>query len=828
MPEKPIRHRLAPERLRWTCDPADLPKVGDGARASLEIIGQDRALDALRMGLEIRRPGYHIFVTGTEGTGRTTTIRRVLADHRRRGELPSDLCYVHNFHVPEQPLLLSFPAGVGRDFKCRIERMTGSLRRHIPQLYRGESYQKKMAALERRYGKAQSDGVQAFAERARRSGFNLVEVQSGPYIRPELHARVGEEEYDVAELGQLVEDGRLEARAAARLERRYQVLSNELRALVRANSRLDEAFREERGTLAQAVILPLIHDTVELLKTRFDDPAVHAYLERLERALVAAPWLPRGSEGDEDESEAEEGREESFARFGVNLLVDNGERQEAPVIIETAPTFQNLFGNIEPAFSSHGVPSFDYRQIKAGSLVRAQGGTLVIMAQDLLEEPLVWPTLKRGLRNRKLEIQAYDPQNRMVVGPLKPQPIDLDLKVILVGDTRLYNVLLQGDPDLQRVFRIKVDFETDMPLSRGNIRRYLNFIDKVCQQDELLTLTPRARAGVLEQGARLAGRQDRLSTRFSSIVDLLIESDYFARRDGARLVHVEHVDRALAERDRRLGTLEEQFHKMVRDGGLMISTKGSAVGQVNGLFFVEHWDYAFGQPVRITASCSLGDGDILSIEREVEMSGASFDKGHMTLEGFLRQRFAHDKPLCLHATLSCEQNYMGIDGDSASVSEIFALMSALAGLPLSQSLAVTGSVNQFGEVQPVGGVIEKVEGFFKICRDRGLTGEQGVIIPAANAKDLMLDKEIVAAARAGKWHIYAIRTVDEGLELLTGVPAGKRRANGSWPADSVNGRVNARLLEMALTLQHFSDDAPGAESVQPPGERPRRAARSPR
>jgi len=811
MPTSPPRHRLAPERLRWTCDPADLPQVGDGARAALEIIGQDRALDALRMGLEIRRPGYHIFVTGTEGTGRTTTIRRVLEEGKRRGSLPGDLCYVHNFQEPEQPLLLRFPAGVGRDFKRRIERMTSSLRRHIPQLYRGESYQKQVAALERRYSKAQSDGVQAFAERARSSGLNLVEVQSGPYIRPELHARVGGEEYDVAELGQLVEEGRLEARAAARLERRYQVLSDELRALVRANSRLDEAFREERAALAQAVILPLIHDTVEMLKTRFEAPAVHSYLERLEQALVDAPWLPRESDGDEDEKGEDEDREDSFARFGVNLLVDNGQRQEAPVIIETAPTFQNLFGNIEPAFSSRGAPSFDYRQIKAGSLVRAQGGTLVIMAQDLLEEAPVWPTLKRVLRNRKLEIQAYDPQNRMVIGPLKPQPIDLDLKVILVGDTRLYNVLLQGDPDLQRVFRIKVDFETDMPRHRGNMRRYLNFIDKVCQQDGLLTLTPRARAGVLEQGARLAGRQDRLSTRFSSIVHLLIESDYFARRDGARQVHVEHVDRAMAERDHRLGTLEEQFHKMVRDGALLINTAGAAVGQANGLFIMEQWDYAFGQPVRITASCSLGEGDILSIEREVEMSGAAFDKGHMILEGFLRHRFAQDKPLRLHATISCEQNYIGVDGDSASATEVFALMSAIAGVPLSQALAVTGSVNQFGEVQPVGGIIQKIEGYFKVCRERGLTGDQGVIMPAANAKDLMLNKEIVAAARAGKWHVHAIRTVDEGLALLTGLPAGRRRASGRWPADSVNGRVDARLLEMALTLLDYSDGGSAAD-----------------
>lgn len=809
MPETTPRHRLAPERLRWTCDPATLPAVGERLKPSLEIIGQDRALDALRMGLEIRRPGYHIFVTGVEGTGRTTTIRRVLEESKRKGEQPGDLCYVHNFLDPEQPLLLRFRAGVGRDFKLRLERMTSSLRRHIPQLYRGEGYQRRVAALERRYRQAQSESVKAFAEKSRQAGFNLVEVQSGPYIRPELHAIVEDETFDVSELDQLVLEGRVDARLASRLQRRHLVLSDELRSLVRANARLEESFREELAGMEQAVILPLIHDSVEMLKARFEDPAVHAYLSQVEQALVDEDWVPA-----DDDEEGDEEAVDSFGRFSVNLLVDNSQRDEAPVIIETAPTFQNLFGNIEPAVTARGVAGFDFRQIKPGALVRAQGGTLVIMAQDLLEEAPVWPTLKRVLRNRKLEIQAYDPQNRMVISPLKPEPIDLDLKVILVGDTRLYNVLLQGDPDLQRVFRIKVDFETDMPRNRANMRRYLNFIAKVCHQDELLPLSPRARAAVLEQGARLAGRQDRLSTRFSSIVDLLIESDYFARKEKRRNIHVEHVDLALAERMRRLGQVEQHFQKLVKEKALLIDTEGSAVGQVNGLFIMEQWDYAFGQPVRITASASLGDGDILSIEREVEMSGAAFDKGHMILEGFLRHRFAQDKPLCLHATLSCEQNYVGVDGDSASVAEIFALMSALSGVPLKQSMAVTGSVNQFGQVQPVGGVIAKIEGFYRICRDRGLTGEQGVVIPASNVNDLMLSKEIQADSRRGRFHVWAIRNVDEGLELLTGVPAGRRRGEGPWPGGSVNGRVDARLLEMAMVLRQFNGES--AETAPPP------------
>jgi lon-related putative ATP-dependent protease len=799
MPSQAKHRPLSSDRLSWTCDPASLPKVSEAARASLEIIGQDRALDALELGLDIRLPGYHIFVTGEEGTGRTTMIRRVLESRKGQGELPGDLCYVHNFLAPDQPLLLRFPPGVGRDFKRRIERMTASLRRHIPQLYRGEVYQTKVSDLEKHYRQAQGDRVQEFAEKARQAGFTLVEIQSGPYIRPELQAVVEGQEYDVSELGRLVEEGQLDQAQAHRMQALYAQLSDDLKVLIRSNSRLEDAFRDELAELAQAVIHPLIHDSIEMLKARYEDEAVNVYLAQAEEALLDETWV---MEEDEEPPEFD-----SFERFGVNLIVDNGAREEAPVIVETTPSFHNLFGNIEPTPSPRGMPMIDYRSIKPGSLVRASGGTLVIMAQDLLEEGLVWPTLKRTLRNQRLEVQAYDPQNRMIVNPIKPESIKLDVKVILIGNTRLYNALLQGDPDLQRVFRVKVDFETDMPRNRKNLRRYISFMNKVAKQDKLLPMTPPAQAAVLEQGARLAGRQDRLSTRFSSIVNLMIESDHAARKAGAKKLGAEHVQAALSSRNRRLGLGEEHFRKMVREKTILIDTRGEAVGQVNGLFVLEQWDYAFGQPVRVTASTSLGEGDILSIEREAELSGNAFDKGHFILEGFMRHRFAQDKPLSLHAAIACEQNYVGVDGDSASVTEIFALMSALSGLPVSQSLAVTGSVNQFGEVQPVGGVVQKIEGFFQVCKEAGLTGEQGVVIPAANARDLMLNRELVAEAAAGRFHIHTIKTVDEGLSLLTRRPAGRRRKNGSWPEDSVNGRVDARLREMALTLKRFGDGA---------------------
>ncbi|MDP6668957.1 MAG: AAA family ATPase [Candidatus Krumholzibacteria bacterium] len=788
MEQSSQRRRLSVDKLRWTCDPKSLPLDSSSEKKpSLEIIGQERALDSLRMGLSIRRQGYHIFVTGTEGTGRTTTIRRVLEEPN--GHIPDleDICYVFNFEDADSPKLLHFPAGQGRDFQRRMAHMIASLRRHVPYLYRSESYQKRLSRLERSFRQMQEKNARDFSEHARQNGFALVEMQTGSYSRPELVVIAEDEELEITELGALVQSGTLSEDDHLVLVQNYEKLSDELKSVMRSNSRLEEELRREMGRLQQSVVLPLIRDGIEILQSRFDTTEVREWLEQVEEGLLEEEWIP---------SEDEETPAEPFFRYTVNLLIDNARKDKAPVIIESSPTFQNLFGNIERKTLPGGFAFYDYRQIKAGSLARAQGGTLVIMARDLLDEQAVWPMLKRVLRNEKLEIMAFDPRNQAPVGGLKPEPIDLDVKVILVGDSELYNMLLHGDPDLQRVFRIKADFETDMPRTRGNLRRYVSFLRKVQRKDGLLPLTPGANAAIVEYGARLASRRGRLSTRFSKLVEILIESDYFARKMRAASVGVEHIDRTLKERSRRLGAAEQHLHNAFIEGSILLDTRGVAVGQVNGLFVLEQWDYHFGQPMRMTAAVSPGEGDLVSIEREAELSGSSFDKGHLILEGFLRHRFAGQRPLCLDASISCEQNYANVDGDSATVTEAFSLLSALSGVPVKQSIAVTGSLNQFGQVQAIGGVNEKIEGFFKVCRDRGLSGEQGVIIPASNADRLMLSKEVVEAARKGEFHVWSIRTVDEGMEILTGFPAGRQRKNGSWTPGSVNDLVDRRLEEM--------------------------------
>ncbi len=790
------RRRLPVEKLRWTCDPATLPlDVHSGNNRSLEIIGQERALDALRMGLDIRKTGYHIFVTGTEGTGRTTTIRRVLEDRSTKVEL-EDLCYVFNFDDFDSPLLLRFPSGEGRDFKNRLGRMVASLRRHVPTLYKSESYQKRLNRLERGFRQLQEEAGRQFSDKASKLGFQIVEMQSGAYSHPDLVVGMGDEQLEINELSNLVERGDITEKQRSALVNAYESLSEELKSVIRANTRLDEELQREARRLEQSVVRPLIRDGIEILRKKFEGEIVQRYLEQVEEALLEESWVTR--EGEDADLQ------EPFFRYFVNLIVDNARQHTSPVIIENQPGFTQLFGNIERKTLPNGVSFFDYRQIKAGSIARAQGGTLVIMARDLLDEPTVWPALKRVLRSEKLEIQGYDTQNRQTLGGLKPEAIELDVKVILVGDSELYHLLLQGDPDLQRVFRIKADFETDMPRTKSNLRRYVSFIRKVQKKDGLLPVTPPGLAALVEFGVRLAGRKNRLSTRFSKLVDVLIESDYMARKAKAKSIGVEHIDAALDNRKRRYGAAEQHMQEAFRDGTMLLDTSGMMVGQVNGLFVLEQWDHHFGQPMRMTATVSPGEGELLSLEREVELSGASFDKGHMILEGFLRQRFAQTRPLSLSASLSCEQNYVPVDGDSATTTETFALLSALGRIPLRQSIAMTGSVNQFGQVQAIGAVNEKIEGFFKICHDRGLTGEQGVIIPASNESRLMLSKEVIEAARKGQFQVWAISHIDEGMEILSGLPAGKLRKDGTWTPGSVNALVDERLEELAAIQKDAS------------------------
>jgi lon-related putative ATP-dependent protease len=494
---------------------------------------------------------------------------------------------------------------------------------------------------------------------------------------------------------------------------------------------------------------------------------------------------------------------DTFTEYQVNVLVDNSEVKGAPVIIETSPTYRNLFGTIERNWGMGGIGKADFTKIKGGSFLRANGGYLVLNALDVLIEPGVWVALKRTLRNRSIEMQSFDPFYLFASSALKPEPIEARVKVVMVGDAYLYETLYAVDEDFKKVFKIKADFDTVMERKNETQAQYASFISKICHDEKLLNFDRSGVAAVIEYGVRLAGRQKKLSAEFHRITDILREANYWAKRDQSDKVGEKHVDQAIAEKIYRKKMIEDKIQEMIDDGIILIESDGAAVGQVNGLSVYSMGEYAFGKPSRITAKTSMGKAGIINIEREADLSGRTHNKGVLILAGYLRGKYAQDKPLTLTASLAFEQSYGGVDGDSASSTEVYAILSSLSGLPLRQDIAVTGSVSQNGEIQPIGGVNQKIEGFFDVCRNRELTGKQGVMIPHQNVGDLMLRKDVVEAVAAGRFHIYPVRNIDQGIEILTGVSAGEKSGDATYPAGSVNDLVDQKLRELAERMKEF-------------------------
>jgi ATP-dependent Lon protease len=502
---------------------------------------------------------------------------------------------------------------------------------------------------------------------------------------------------------------------------------------------------------------------------------------------------------------------DSFSEYQVNVLVDNSETKGAPIIVETTPNYRNLFGTIERVVERSGIWKTDFLHIKAGSFLRANGGYLIFNALDALMEPWVWPTLKRTLKNQVIEIQTYDPLYFFSTSALKPEPIECNTKVIMIGDTQIYYLLYSLDDDFKKIFKIKADFDSVMNKDDGKIQQYASFIRKICDEDKLRPFDNTGIAAVVEYGVRITGRQKKLSTRFYIIADLLREANYWAEKDGSDVVSERHVDKTIEKKNYRVNLIEEKIQEMIDEGTILIDSDGMVVGQVNGLSVYNLGDYMFGKPSRITAKTSLGKAGIINIEREAEMSGPIHNKGVYILAGYLRGKYAQDKPITMSASLCFEQSYSGVEGDSASSTEIYALLSSISGLPLRQDIAVTGSVNQKGEIQPIGGVNEKIEGFFDVCKAKGLTGKQGVMIPHLNVDDLMLRKDVVQAVKEGKFHIYPVKAIDQGVEVLTGMEAGERQDGGRFKEGTVNDLVDKNLRELGMKIREFEGGEEGGK-----------------
>jgi ATP-dependent Lon protease len=812
------RARLRPEDLTWACPEQVLAFEGTDAVTPVEgTIGQDRALRALRLGLELQSPGYNIFVSGLLGTGRTTTVKELLAEIAPRCSVPRDRAYVRNFATPDRPRLLTLGAGRAAPFAREVKNLAGHLRERLPAAFEEKEVTRQREEIENRYEAMQKAKIEEFQALLESQGFALVSVQSGPMSHPDVFPTHDGKPMPLPAFDELVEEGKVPGTEAERIRQRLPELQAEMRERLRQGREIARQMGKEIEDFHRAVGLGVIEGELEDIREHFGDfSGVAAWIEEVQKDIIEnLPLLASRQEG-----EAAQAVEQFCRRYEVNVLSDHGNAKGCPVVIAANPTHTTLFGTIERAMEAPGVFRTDHTMIKGGSLLDADGGYLLVNALDVLQQPGVWQFLMRTLKCRQLEIGLPEYAFLGMTTGLKPEPIDLHLKVVLIGEPWYFDVLYRNDPDFRKIFKIKADFTPDMPLKDENIEHFAKVVARICEKEGLKHLSREALGRLVEENVRIAGRRDRLSTRFAHVADIVREADYWCREEGEIVIKRRHVQRALDERIYRLSSLDSRIQEMMEKDILIIRTEGTATGQVNGLSVYDLGYHSFGKPTLITASTAVGQAGIISIEREARLSGGIYDKGVLIISGWLRRNFARHRPLALTASLCFEQSYSGVDGDSASITEIFALLSDLSGIPIDQGIAVTGSINQMGEIQPIGGANEKIEGFFNLCRARGLTGSQGVIIPRRNVDDLMLPGDLVEEVRAGRFSIYAISSVEDGIEILTGVPAGVRGKDGEFQEGTVYRAVDERIGECLLALRGPGRDKEDWKPLNPPAGAP--------
>jgi lon-related putative ATP-dependent protease len=785
------------------------------------IIGQQRAIDAVQVGLAVHSRGYNIFVTGLPGTGRSTTISHLLKQLEHDDPRLKDVCYVHNFKKVDNPQAFIFTAGDGKRFKKDMEYLITSLRKVVPKIFMSEDFKDRQNRVVREFENRQKELIGAFEARLTEAGFVMVQIQSATGVRNEIHPLIDGEPVSLEKLERLSKEGKFPEARLEELRRQWDSLRREFDITTIESKKISAKLEDALEKLNHSLVVPLFADKINLLKKRYPDPKVVAYLEDVENALTSDLDRFREARPRRGEEEAPAFRkQEPFEEFAVNLILDNSETEGVPIVIENSPSYKNLFGSLERVVDRFGYWRTDFTRIFSGSLLRASGGYLVMNAADVFTEPGTWIVLKRAIRSSELEIAAYDPFSMMAGSGIKPEPIPLDVKVVLIGDSYIYNMLWHYDDDFRKIFKIKAEFDTVMDFNRQNVDHYYSFLSRLVRDENLLSFDVSAMRAVVEYGRRLTGHRDKLSVRFTPVSDIIREASFVARQRKTKVVSRRDVHEAIVKRRRRLNLVEDKIQEMYDKELLLVSTTGRAVGQINGLAVFNSGDYQFGRPTRITANVALGKAGIINIEREADLSGPLHTKGVAILAGFFRQMFAQDKPLAMTASISFEQSYSGVDGDSASATEVFALLSALTGLPIDQGIAVTGSVNQKGNIQPIGGVNEKIEGFFDVCHSRRITGRQGVIIPHQNVQDLLLRPEVIAAVKARRFHIYPIKTIGEGVAILTGVAGGKRLKRGFTPG-SVFRLADEKLREMAMELDRFGREASDKNNMK--NNRKRRA-----
>jgi lon-related putative ATP-dependent protease len=787
---------LTVDDLYKCCDESMLPFETTDELPALEgTIGQERGLNAIDFGLSLDSKGFNIFLLGESGTGRTSTIREILSKQSLTKPVPSDWCYVYNFKDPDAPMAVSLNPGQGVVFQKDMDELINTLRVEIPKEFESKEYEKQKSRLVEEFQKKQRDLFSNLEDEAQGKGFSIRKTVSGLVIVPvkKTGEPLSEEEFEA-----------LEINMKKKIEGIGKTLQEKLNDVVRALREAEKLLKDVLRRFEREAALSAVGHMIEDIKTKYaDNEKIVNYLDQVKEDILdhlddfktteeqpqPLPFLKMPKS------------EPTFTRYTVNVLVNNKECKGAPCVFESNPTYHNLFGRIEHKFQ-FGMAVTDFSMIKAGSLHKANGGYVVIEVLELLRNLFSYEALKRTIRTREIGIEDVLEQYKLFsTTTLKPEAIPLNVKVVLIGNPYIYYLLYNLDEEYRELFKVKADFDNRMDRTPENIRKYTQFVGTMCRKENLLAFSRSGVTRVVEYGSRLSEHQDKLSSKFSDIMDLLRESNHWAKASGSKVVMAEHVEKAMQEKVYRSNKLEERLLELMAEGILIVDTSGKKVGQVNGLAVLDIGDYSFGKPSRITARTFTGKSGIVNIERETKMSGKIHEKAILILSNYLAGKYAVKKPLSISASITFEQLYEMVEGDSATCAELYALLSSISGVPLRQGIAVTGSMDQNGFVQPIGGVNQKIEGFFALCKMRGLDGSHGVIIPAKNVKHLMLKKDVVDAVREGSFSIYPIGMVEEGLELLSDMPAGELREDGTYPEETVNHLVMKRLTEISQALR---------------------------
>lgn len=767
------------------------------------FIGQSRAVEAIELGTELELQGFNLFILGNEGTGRHTFIREYLIEKAKVRKIPSDWCYVNNFDEPRKPRAIELPTGKGRHFREEINRLIEEVQSAISNAFESEDYQNRRRSIEQKAREEQKESFEEIERHAEEAGFGFIQTITGFEFVPLIK-------------GKLItpkESQKLSKEKQTKLREDTEKLAMELRKTMQSIPRWEREMREKIRELDREVAMFAVSVLIEELQEEYASlEKVVGFLKELQKDIVNNVNLFKQTQTKSVSVITAQGDSDGIGsggspiehRYTVNLLVDCSDMEGAPVVFEDHPTYPYLVGQIEHV-AAMGALVTDFTLIRPGALHRANGGYLVIDARKILENPFAWDALKRALNAKQIDIKSLAQAYSLIsTVSLEPEPIPLDIKVILIGDRLIYYMLQLYDPEFLELFKVASDFEDDMERSEDNVQQLARLMGTIARQENLKPLEKSGITKIIEESSRIAGDTNRLSTRIRRMADIVREAHYWAEKQGRDFISAEDVSRSIEGRRYRKSRIHDRIMREIQRDTIMIATEGEALGQVNGLTVIQLGDYFFGHPTRITARLSLGSGKVIDIEREVELGGPIHSKGVLILSNFLASHYAPDHPLSLSASLVFEQSYGPIEGDSASAAELCALLSALAEAPIKQSIAITGSVNQFGHTQAIGGVNQKIEGFFDLCQSRELTGNQAVIIPSANVQHLMLRQRVIEAIADGKFNIYASSSIDECMEILTGVEAGLRDDKGNFPEGSLNQRIKTRLIEFAIKRQEFS------------------------